>query len=59
MVVRLTRDTNPARFGNAFKSGRDIHVVAEDVVAIDDDIAEVYVSWTPKMGQVAKVEFCA
>ena len=32
---------NPARLGDPFQSGRDIHPVAVDVVALDDDVAEV------------------
>ncbi len=31
-----------ARWGDAFQAGRDIHSIAVDVVALDDDVAEVH-----------------
>src|SRR5690348_3732719 len=41
MVVRLTGNTNPARFGDALKPSRDVHAVAEDIlIIIYDDIAQ-------------------
>ena len=34
-------DRNAARFGDAFDPRRDVDAVAEDVLALDDDIADV------------------
>ena len=41
MVADRARYADPARFGDPFQSCRDIHPVAMDVVALDDDVAEV------------------
>jgi hypothetical protein len=35
------RDPDPAWLGERFQARRDIHAVAEDVVAVDDDVTEV------------------
>ena len=35
------RYADSARFGRGFEAGRDVDTVARDVVALDDDVAEV------------------
>jgi hypothetical protein len=43
MVADRTGDANPARLGDPFQSGGDIHPIAVDVVVVpDDDVAQIY-----------------
>src|SRR6266478_2035319 len=41
MVPNSTRDANPARLRKSLQAGRDINGVAEEIVALHDDIADV------------------
>ena len=41
LIVDDARYADPARLGDPLQPGRDIHPVAVDVVALDDDVAEV------------------
>ncbi len=41
LVAHDARHAKAARLGQAFEPRRDIHSVAEDVVAVDDDVAEI------------------
>ena len=41
MVVGGPRDADAARLAHRLQPGGDVHAVAEDVAAIDDDIADV------------------
>jgi hypothetical protein len=38
----LARDADAAAFGNAFKAGGNVDAVAVDVIAFDDDVANVH-----------------
>ena len=38
---RVLGDRNAARFGDAFDPRRDVDAVAKDILALDDDIADV------------------
>ena len=40
MFVDVARDANPARFGQGFHAGGDIHTIAEQIITLDDDIAQ-------------------
>ena len=42
LVADLARDAEPARFGEAFEARRDVDAIPIDVIAVDDDIAEIY-----------------
>ena len=41
LPIGVIGDANAARLGNALQSGSDIDAVAEDVVVVDDDVADV------------------
>ena len=41
LLVGRARDAHPARLTQGFKAGGDVHPIAEDVVAVDDDVADV------------------
>ena len=41
LVVNGVRDANSAGLGERFEPGGDVDAIAEDVVAVDDDIAEI------------------
>ena len=41
VVIRRTRDDDAVRFADALQPGGDIDAIAVDVVAIDDDVAEI------------------
>jgi hypothetical protein len=41
LVSHHPRDADPPWLGERFQARRDIHAVAEDVVAVDDDVTEV------------------
>src|SRR5208282_5040161 len=41
LVAGKVRDAQTARLADRFKAGRDIHTVAEDVLTVDDDIADI------------------
>ena len=41
MVPNSTRDANPARLRKSLQPGRDIDGIAEQVVALNDDVADV------------------
>ena len=41
MVIGGTRDDDAVRFAEALQPGGDIDAIAVDVVAIDDDVAEI------------------
>ena len=41
LVVDVARDADPAGLGQALQTGGDVHAVAVDVVALDDDVADV------------------
>src|SRR3954447_12134761 len=41
LVPHHPRDADPTRFGQRLEPGRHIHPVAEDIVALDNDVAEV------------------
>src|ERR1700723_3327071 len=41
LPVRIVRDANAPRFGNAFQARRDVDAIAEDVVVVDDDITDM------------------
>src|SRR5215472_5452381 len=40
-VAQRSRNADPTRRGEGFESGRDIDAVAENVVGLDDDVAEI------------------
>ena len=41
LIVGGRRDADAARFGDPLKSGRDVDAIAENVIALDQDVAEV------------------
>ena len=41
VLVDGVGDRDPARLGKAFDAGGDVDAVAEDVVAVDDDVADM------------------
>jgi hypothetical protein len=41
LVADLARDAKPAGFCKRFEPSRDVHAIAVDVVAVDDDVADV------------------
>jgi hypothetical protein len=41
LVANDLADTDSARLGDAFKPGRDVHAIAVNVAALDDDVTEV------------------
>src|SRR6266446_10902903 len=41
LIPHHTGDANPARLRESLQSGRDIHGVAEEIVALNDDVADV------------------
>ena len=41
IFLYAARNADPARFREALETGRHIHAVAEDVAAVDDDIADI------------------
>ena len=41
LIPHHSADADPARFGQGFETRRDIDTVAEDVVLVDDDVAEI------------------
>jgi hypothetical protein len=41
LISHHPRDADPARLGEGLQTRRDIHAVAEDVVGLDDDVAEI------------------
>src|SRR5271165_5986806 len=41
VFLNPSRDANPARVGQTFQTGCDIHAITEDVVALDYDIADI------------------
>ncbi len=41
MVSNSTRDANPARLRKSLQAGRDIYGVAEEIVALHDDVANM------------------
>jgi hypothetical protein len=41
LTLRVVRDANAARLRNPFKTGGDIDTIAEDIVVIDNDVADV------------------
>jgi hypothetical protein len=41
LAVGVLGDADPTRFGDAFEPGGDVDPVAEDVVALDQDVAEM------------------
>jgi len=41
VVAHRSRNADPTRLGEGFESGRDIDAVAENVVGLDDDVAEI------------------
>jgi hypothetical protein len=41
LIAHNSTETNPAGFGDPFQSGCYVHPVAVDVVAVDDDVAEI------------------
>src|SRR3984957_4398627 len=41
LIVRGAGDAHPARLTEGLQAGGDVHAVAEDVVAFDDDVANV------------------
>jgi len=41
MVPHSTRDANPARLRKSLQTGRDIDGVAEEIVALNDDVTDV------------------
>src|ERR1700730_2745178 len=41
MIVGLTRDVDAAGLGDAFKPRRDVHTITENIVSIDNDIADI------------------
>src|SRR6266446_10423853 len=49
MVPHCTGDANPARLRKSLQAGRDIHGVAEEIVALNDDIADMYPDAEPHL----------
>jgi hypothetical protein len=41
LVAHHTADTDPTRLGHRFEPRGNVDAVAEDVVAVDDDVAEI------------------
>ncbi len=41
LPVRIIRDANAARFGDAFQACCNVDAIAEDVVVVDDDIPDM------------------
>ena len=41
LVANGLRDADAAGLGEPFQAGRDVHPVAVDIVAVDDDVAEI------------------
>jgi hypothetical protein len=41
LVTHDPADADPARLGQGFQPRRDIDAIAEDVVVVDDDVAEI------------------
>ena len=41
LIPHRTRDANPARLRKSFQPGRDIDGIAEEIVALHDDVADV------------------
>jgi hypothetical protein len=41
MPMRIVGDADTARFGNSLKARCDVDPIAEDIVVVDDDVANV------------------
>ena len=41
LPMRIVGDADAARFGNSFKACCDVDPIAEDIVVVDDDVANV------------------
>src|SRR5262249_36930054 len=41
LLVSRSREADTARLGDAFETGGDVDAVAEDIVTLDDDVAEI------------------
>src|SRR5207248_3146837 len=41
ILLNTGRDTNPAWIGETLETGRDIHPVTKNIIALDNDIADV------------------
>jgi len=41
LVVRRARDAQPSRLAQGFQAGGNIDAIAEDVVSVDDDVADI------------------
>ena len=42
LIIRCARNTHTSWFAKSLQSRRDIHVIAEDVVLIDDNVSNIY-----------------
>src|SRR5204862_958222 len=49
LVPNDPADADPAWFGQRFETRRDVHAISEDVMFIDDHIAEVYADAEPDL----------
>ena len=49
------RDAHSTRVGQRFQAGGDIHAVAHEIVALDDDIAEIDADTKPQTARLRKI----
>jgi len=59
LPVRVVGDADVARLGDSFKAGCDVYTITENVVVVDDDIANVnaYAEFDPEFLRHAGVLF--
>src|SRR5258708_9257650 len=57
LVAHGARDADPAGFGERFQASCDIDAVAEDVVVLSDDVAEVDADTKPDAALVGHCRF--
>jgi hypothetical protein len=60
MVSNSTRDANPTRLSKSLQAGGDINGVAEEIVALNDDIADMYPDAEPHLltGRSIRILLC-
>jgi hypothetical protein len=60
LIPHCTGDANPARLRKSFQAGSDIHGVAEEIVALNDDVADVQPDAEPHLltGRSIRIRSC-
>jgi len=49
LPVGVTGDADASRLRNAFEASRDVHAIAQDVLAVDKDVAEIDANSKPHL----------